>query len=130
MASYSLLKDDDGNPIVQVIRAERVADVPVRVLGILGPDRTQVSGPFRASDVLIQTTSVPLRAGTFIRFNDAAPRGVEGQPPPADQVGESAEVGAPGVAPIGSGGRPKPATRPSTPAPGTKPASGGSVVPF
>ena len=92
VASYSLLKDEEGNPIVQVIRAERVADVPVRVLGILGPDRTQVSGPFRASDVLIQTTSVPLRAGTFIRFNDAAPRGVEGHPPPADQVGDPAEV--------------------------------------
>jgi multidrug efflux pump subunit AcrA (membrane-fusion protein) len=130
VASYSILKDEAGNPIVQVIRAERVADVPIRILGILGPDRTQVSGPFRASDVLIQTTSVPLRAGTFIRFNDAASRGVEGQPPPADQVGEAAEVGSPGVAPIGAGGRAKPGTRPSAPGAATKPAAGGGVVPF
>ena len=71
--SYSTLKDEAGNPVVQVVRGERVTDVPIRVIGTLGPDRLQVSGPFRASDVLIQSTSVPLRAGTFIRFSDAMP---------------------------------------------------------
>jgi len=127
--SYSIGRDGENNPIVQVVRAERVTDVPVRVLGALGPDRSQVSGPFRTSDVLIQTSSVPLRAGTFIRFSDAqAPRGVEGQPPPADQVGESAEVALPGgVAPIGAGGRPRPAPA----APGSpRPSPGGTAVPF
>ncbi|HEY2159374.1 MAG TPA: HlyD family efflux transporter periplasmic adaptor subunit [Isosphaeraceae bacterium] len=131
--SYSTLKDEAGNPTVQVIRGERVTDVPIRVIGTLGPDRLQVSGPFRASDVLIQSTSVPLRAGTFIRFSDAAPaRTVEGVPPPAEHVGEAAEVAPAGVAPIGSGrtaGRP--ATRPAAPAApaATKPATGG-VTPF
>ena len=129
--SYSLGKDERGGPTVQVIRAERVADIPVRVIGVLGPDRTQVSGPFRSSDVLIQSTSLPLRAGTFIRFNDApGGRTVEGQAPPADQVGESADVSntPPGIAPVGSGGRPRPATRPAPPA--TTPAAGGGSVPF
>jgi hypothetical protein len=139
VASYATLKDDAGRPIVQVIRGERVTDVPIRVIGPLGPDRVQVSGPFRPSDVLIQTTSVPLRAGTFIRFSDTTPaRGVEGVPPPAEHVGETADVAPAGIAPIGSG-RPAPAARPTAPAPrpanpaapsspATKPAAG--VVPF
>ncbi len=130
--SYSTLKDDAGHPTVQVIRGERVTDVPIRVIGALGVDRLQVSGPFRASDVLIQSTSVPLRAGTFIRFSDAAPaRGVEGVPPPAEHVGEAAEVAPAGIAPIGSGRTAaRPATRPAAPAPAaTKPATGG-VTPF
>jgi multidrug efflux pump subunit AcrA (membrane-fusion protein) len=131
--SYSTLKNDAGSPIVQVIRGERVTDVPIRVIGALGPDRLQVSGPFRTSDVLIQSTSLPLRAGTFIRFSDATPaRTVEGVPPPAEHVGEAAEVAPTGIAPIGSGrtaGRP--ANRPAAPAtsPATKPATGG-VTPF
>ncbi len=129
--SYSTLKDDAGNPIVQVIRGERVTDVPIRAIGTLGPDRLQVSGPFRASDVLIQSTSVPLRAGTFIRFSDATPsRTVEGVPPPAEHVGEAAEVGAAGIAPIGSGRTAvRPLTRPTAPAApaGTKPAAGGAT---
>ncbi len=116
--SYSTLKDDSGNAIVQVSRGERVTDVPIRVIGALGPDRLQVSGPFRASDVLIQTTSVPLRAGSFIRFSDATPaRGVEGVPPPAEHVGEAADVAPAGIAPIGSGRQAaRPAPRPSAPA--------------
>ena len=82
--------------------------------------------------MLIQSTSVPLRAGTFIRFSDATPaRAVEGVPPPAEHVGEAAEVAPAGIAPIGSGrtaGRP--ANRPAAPAPAaTKPATGG-VTPF
>jgi multidrug efflux pump subunit AcrA (membrane-fusion protein) len=127
--SYSTLKDDAGNPVVQVVRGERVTDVPIRIIGTLGPDRLQVSGPFRASDVLIQSTSVPLRAGTFIRFSDATPgRGVEGVVPPAEHVGERADVGTPGVAPIGSG---RTATRPAAPAqPAAKPGGGSGVTPF
>lgn len=133
--TYSMGKNEAGSPIVQVIRAERVTDVPVRVVGILGPDRTQVSGPFRPSDVLIQSTSLPLRAGTFIRFNDAPLTGrVEGQLPSADLVGDPADVTPPpGIAPIGSGGRPRPApSRPASAPPATPksatPASGS--VPF
>ena len=133
VASYSTLKDQAGSPIVQVIRGERVTDVPIRVIGGLGPDRVQVSGPFRTSDVLIQTTSVPLRAGTFIRFSDATPAGgVEGVPPPADRVGETADVTPAGIAPIGAG-RPtsRPAPRPAAPASPSTPKGGNSgVVPF
>jgi multidrug efflux pump subunit AcrA (membrane-fusion protein) len=129
--SYSTLKDEAGNPTVQVIRGERVTDVAIRVIGTLGPDRLQVSGPFRASDVLIQSTSVPLRAGTFIRFSDATPsRSVEGVPPPAEHVGEAAEVGAAGITPIGSGRTAvRPVTRPTSPAApaATKPAAGGAT---
>ena len=114
-----------------MIRGERVTDIPIRVLGALGPDRLQVSGPFRPSDALIQTTSVPLLAGTFIRFSDAAPaRAVEGLPPPADHVGEAADITPAGIAPIGAG-RAAPAPRPSAPATPTPAAPGtGGVVPF
>ncbi len=101
----AMKKADDGKPIVQVIRAERVNDIPIRVLGTIGPERTQVSGPFRSSDVLITSSSVPLRPGTFIRFNEGAARDIEGVPPSADHVGEPAEVEKPLIAPIGSGGR-------------------------
>jgi multidrug efflux pump subunit AcrA (membrane-fusion protein) len=129
--SFSIHKDDSGNSIVQVIRAERVTDVPIKVLGSLGPDRSQISGPFRTSDILIQTSSVPLRAGTFIRFNDGSiPRGIEGSAPSPDQVGDPADVSStpPGIAPIGSGGRPKPGgTKPK--ASSTKAGADG-VVPF
>ena len=126
--SYSIRKGEDGGDIVQVIRAERVTEIPIHVLGAIGPDRSQVSGAFRASDVLIQTSSVPLRAGTFIRFNDTMPaRGVEGQPPSPDHVGEAADVAAP--SPTAPSARPatRPATRPASPA-ATKPAA--PAVPF
>jgi multidrug efflux pump subunit AcrA (membrane-fusion protein) len=128
--SFSIKKDDSGASIVQVIRADRVTDVPIKVLGPLGPDRSQVSGPFRTSDVLIQTSSVPLRAGTFIRFNDGStPRGVEGQPPTPDQVGDPADVSStpPGIAPIGSGGRPKTGAKPKS---SSSKAGADGVVPF
>jgi multidrug efflux pump subunit AcrA (membrane-fusion protein) len=134
VASYATLKDDAGRPIVQVIRGERVTDVPIRIIGALGPDRVQVSGPFRPSDVLIQTTSVPLRAGTFIRFSDTTPaRAVEGTTPP-EHVGESADVAPAGIAPIGAGRTPTPAARPANPpqqpsSPATTKPAGG-VVPF
>jgi multidrug efflux pump subunit AcrA (membrane-fusion protein) len=125
--SYSIKRNEEGGSIVQVIRSERVTDVVIKTLGALGPDRTQVTGSFRPSDTLIQTSSVPLRAGTYIRFSDtmAASGGVEGVPPAANQVGESANLAVPATA-----GRPAaPARRPSAPAPpATKPGAG--VVPF
>jgi biotin carboxyl carrier protein len=129
--SFSIRKDDSGNSMVQVIRAERVTDVPIKVLGSLGPDRSQISGPFRTSDILIQTSSVPLRAGTFIRFNDGSiPRGVEGSAPSVDQVGDPADVSStpPGIAPIGSGGRPKPGG--AKPKASSTKAGADGVVPF
>ena len=83
--------DSDGT-IVQVIRNEYVTNVPVRVLGDTGPERTQITGLFRRSDALIVSSSVPLLPGTLIRFGDgAATRGVEGVAP-SPSVG-GAEVG-------------------------------------
>jgi multidrug efflux pump subunit AcrA (membrane-fusion protein) len=69
--------------MVQVIRNEYVTNVPVLVLGDTGPERTQITGLFRASDALIVSSSVPLLSGTLLRFGEgaAANRGVEGVAP-------------------------------------------------
>ena len=68
--------------IVQVIRNEYVVNVPVRVLGDIGPDRVQIAGSLRPSDSLIVSTSVALLAGTLVRFGEGATnRSVEGMPP-------------------------------------------------
>lgn len=123
--SYSIHKGEGGGSIVQVIRAERVTEVPLRILGALGPDRTQVSGSFRSSDSLIVTSSVPLRPGSFIRFDDTLPsRTVEGQPPTPDQLGDPAQVAAPAVAPA------RTAPRTTTPATPKAVKTGDGVVPF
>lgn len=116
----------DGKPIVQVVRNGVVADVAVRVLGESGPERTQVSGPFRPNDALIVESSIPLTAGTVIRFG-----GQDGHATVADAV--PAE-GRPRVAPIGAPG-PTGSHRPNAPSrPATKKAGGqGSrpgTVPF
>jgi len=68
--------------MVQVIRNEYVVNVPVQVLGDVGPERVQIAGALRISDSLIVSTSVPLLAGTLVRFGEgAANRAVEGMPP-------------------------------------------------
>lgn len=137
---------------VQVVRNEFVADVPVRVLGSAGDERSQVSGPFRPNDVLIVSSSVPLLAGTLIRFNGNPSAGgaVEGQGPRPGEVGEVAGITpptrTPGVAPIGAPGSAVPKTssrttsRPTTTRPSSgsgrptnpsRPApTGGSTIPF
>ena len=60
------------NMMVQVIRDEYVTNVPVRVLGETGTERVQIAGALRTSDSLIASTSVPLLAGTLVRFGDNA----------------------------------------------------------
>ena len=69
--------------MVQVIRNEYVTNVPVRILGDTGPERTQITGLFRHADALIVSSSVPLLAGTLVRFGDgaAANHGIEGVAP-------------------------------------------------
>ncbi|MDX2036938.1 MAG: HlyD family efflux transporter periplasmic adaptor subunit [Isosphaeraceae bacterium] len=122
VASYAIKQDDQGEPLVQVIRAERVVNVPIRVVGALGPDRSQVTGLFRPSDALIQSSSVPLVPGTFIRFEDApAAAGVEAVAPPSNLYGESAVVG--GRAPGRPGSVPAVPTVPTYTPPPTKPAT-------
>jgi multidrug efflux pump subunit AcrA (membrane-fusion protein) len=58
------------NMMVQVIRDEYVTNVPVRVLGENGTERVQISGALRAADSLIASSSVPLLAGTLVRFGE------------------------------------------------------------
>jgi hypothetical protein len=115
---------------VQVIRAEHVVDVRVKVLGPVGPERVQVSGGFRASDALIVSSSVPLLTGTFVRFGTSGK--VEGAPPDPDQPGRSASVAPtsparptspPAATPSQPTARPprRPASTPSTGTPGATP---------
>lgn len=120
-----------GSGTVQVLRNEYVTNVPVRILGGPSPDRLQICGALRRTDALIVSTSVPLLAGTFVRFNGAtnAPS-TEATTPDPSLAGEPARVSQPGASP-----RPTPigvpasaAPRGSVPgAPTAKPAAGGSV---
>ena len=69
-----------------MIRNEYVTNVPVHVLGKVGPDRLQVSGAFRARDGLIASSSTPLLAGTLIRFGEGAPASKARPPTPPGAV--------------------------------------------
>jgi hypothetical protein len=124
------LKQDDARSadgsMVQVIRNEYVTNVPVRVLGDTGPERVQITGLFRRSDSLIVSSSVPLLAGTLVRFGEGATnRGIEGTPPdpsiggaeagitgPAGVRGRGTIPGSAGALPGPAANRPKPAARP------------------
>jgi RND family efflux transporter MFP subunit len=124
--------------MVQVIRNEYVTNVPVQVLGSIGPDRIQVAGQFREADALIVAASVPLIPGTLVRFGDGAPgREIEGTSPNPSLGGVEAGItppaggvptGRPGVAAPVAPGRPlrRPGTsvRPST-APAQSSSNGG-----
>lgn len=125
----------------QVIRNEYVADVKVRVIGRVGPERLQVSGAFRPTDALIVSSSVPLLAGTLIRFNTGSNSGggvIEGTTPNPAESGAAAELTPPHAtnrpAPIGAPGSAVPKGRAparTTTAPATKPAAkGAGSVPF
>jgi membrane fusion protein (multidrug efflux system) len=79
--------------MVQVIRDEHVTNVPVRVLGSTGPERVQITGALRAADSLIVSSSVPLLAGTLVRFGEgAANRAADGT-----QGGADAGITSPSV---------------------------------
>jgi biotin carboxyl carrier protein len=108
------------NMMVQVIRDEYVTNIPVHVLGDHGNERVQISGALRASDSLIASSSVPLLAGTLVRFGDnGANGGEQGAPetatPPAQ--GGRGRTGAPG-------------TRPNSSSPGQRPARNAGGSPF
>ncbi len=124
---------------VQVIRAEYVNDLPVQVLGESSPERLQVSGAFRQGDVLIVSSSLPLAARTFIRFNGESGGG-DGQY--GESAGSMAQVapttpppvtitpGNPGVAPIGAPGSAAPTTKGApTKGAATKPGTPGKAAP-
>lgn len=85
--------------IVQVLRNEYVTNVPIQVLGDIGPDRVQISGAFRGADALIAGSSVPLLPGTLVRLGDARnARGVEGTSPNPNFGGVESGVAGPGTA--------------------------------
>jgi RND family efflux transporter MFP subunit len=117
-----------GGGNVQVVRGDYVTNIPVTVLGSTGPERTQVTGPFRPSDLLIVESSVPLAAGTFLRFEvegTSGNRPVEGSTPKPGESGAMANITPPSgagghVAPIGSPGGTSAKNPPRT---GTKPAA-------
>lgn len=115
-----------ASSMVQVIRNEYVTNIPVHVLGSIGPERVQVSGQFRSADALIVGTSIPLAPGTLVRFNEgSAARGIEGTAPNPAHGGADADIITPGATYTGGTRRRAPAaTRPaSTPAqtPGAAP---------
>jgi multidrug efflux pump subunit AcrA (membrane-fusion protein) len=66
--------------VVQVIRNEFdnslpvqvVTNLPVQVLGDVGPDRVQITGRFRPTDSLVVATSSPLLAGTLVKFPEGS----------------------------------------------------------
>ena len=121
--------------MIQVIRNEYVTNVPVQVMGGLGPDRIQVSGLLRDSDALIVGSSVALMPGTLVRFSDGpGSRGIEGTSPDPSRGGVEAGITPPGgrmPATSGRAGtrRSSPASSPSYPAPQPAPAAG-NATPF
>ena len=82
--------------LVQVIRSEYVTNVPVEVLGKVGPERIQITGAFRPTDALIVSSSVPLLAGTLVRFTQGTSSGIEGTTPSPTRQGIEAGITPPG----------------------------------
>ena len=150
------VREGPVGPEVQVLRNELVADLPVRVLGEAGAERLQVSGAFRPGDVLIVSSTVPLLAGTLVRFGGEAGGPIEATAPRPDEVGQMAGItppsrstlapsststpnpstSRPGVAPIGAPGSalPRGTPRPASPAPSpvapARPPTPANSVPF
>lgn len=131
-------KGASGGSRVQVIRNEYVTTIPVRVLGQPGPERVQVSGLFRPTDALIVSSSVPLVAGTLIRFNgnSGANPAVEATNPDPAEAGELAGITPPRAgsrSPSGTTAKSRiPSSAPGRNRPATPPAAtkGAAPPPF
>ncbi|MFO0959328.1 MAG: HlyD family efflux transporter periplasmic adaptor subunit [Isosphaeraceae bacterium] len=97
----SAIREIPGRPgaTVQVIRADYVQDLPAVVMGEVGPDRIQVSGPFRGGDAVIVSSSIPLAARTYVRFGGESAGNTESRTPNPEQGGSVAQVSVPGVQP-------------------------------
>jgi multidrug efflux pump subunit AcrA (membrane-fusion protein) len=120
-----------ATPTVQVIRSEYVTIVPVKVLGKMGADRVQITGALRSTDALIVSSSVPLLAGTLVRFSQGPGHDVEGTTPSPERRGVEAGISAPSGGGPGTP-RPRPAAgagrAPRRPAP--PPGQGQGSTPF
>jgi multidrug efflux pump subunit AcrA (membrane-fusion protein) len=115
-------RGDTAGTTIQVIRNEYVVDVHVRVLGRTGPERTQITAPLRPHDGLIVSSSLPLLAGTLIRFTGSSSGAIEGTNPNPSVGGELAGItpprgGAKPAAGPASGTDRTPTTRPAAPTP-------------
>jgi hypothetical protein len=120
----------------QVIRGGVVEDIPVGVLGVVGPERTQVSGAFRPYDAVIVEAKPELVAGTSVFYATDASNPTMNITPP---VGGSAHPsGGARVAPIGApdsavpkvdSRRPSPGGSTRTPAKGGSPKAGSGSKP-
>jgi hypothetical protein len=114
-----------------VIRSEYVTNIPVEVLGKVGPERVQVTGAFRPTDALIVSSSVALLPGTLIRFAQGGTSGIEGSTPNPARQGAEAGITPPGrtpgatSVPAAGTSRTRGATRP-TQRPAARPATGGN----
>ena len=121
--------------MVQVLRNEYVTNVPVDVLGKIGPERLQVSGTLRSTDALIVSSSVPLLPGTLVRFGQAPGPSIEGTTPNPARQGVEAGITAPGAvagepaAPSSGGSRTR-LTKPAPGRPAPAPAPGQGSQPF
>ncbi len=93
--------------MVQVIRDEYVTNIPVRVLGEPGVERVQITGALRTSDSLIASASVPLLAGTLVRFGDnGTPASSGADSGTTNPPGGRNRTQTPASAPASRGGRP------------------------
>jgi hypothetical protein len=91
---------------VQVIRDEKVTNVPVRVLGDTAPERTQITGLLRRADALVVSSSVSLLPGTLVRFGDEqGQHASDGTAPNSYRGGPDATVPASGGSPGRSNAR-------------------------
>jgi len=110
---------------VQVIRNEYVVNIPVKVLGGVGPERVQVTGALRSSDALITSTSSPLQPGTLVRFGEGGAPAVEGTTPDPNREGRSASISTPGQPAPRPPAPPRAPERPRSPRPPASIQSGG-----
>ena len=122
---------------VQVLRNEYMTNVPVDVLGKMGPERLQVSGALRFTDALIVSSSVPLLPGTLVRFAQTPGQAIEGTTPNPARQGVEAGITPPGAAatepaavPSGSSRSRSASGRPARPTPAVAPAQGQGSPPF
>jgi multidrug efflux pump subunit AcrA (membrane-fusion protein) len=104
-AAVQVIRNEfDNNLPVQI-----VTNLPVQVLGDVGPDRVQVTGRFRPTDSLVVASSSPLLGGTLVKFPEgAAARGSDATFSGASGAGTDNGHGQPG---LGSGRGSPPRTR-------------------
>ena len=134
IAKRSVRPDDLRGPsasMVQVIRNEYVTNVPVQVLGGLGPDRVQVSGPFREGDALVVGASVALAPGTLVRFHEGtSTRGIEATSPDPAHGGAEAGITPPAGATAPAVGTQRPRGTTGTRPTYSRPQPAGGQAPF